>query len=92
MEALVPYMTCFCRFMTDNVRCTPYKPVQISPHDSERPTRIGKNQVTKDFRGKKKRQPYSINGDRLLVKLKEERKLAWEEITNHFSGRKSSSL
>jgi hypothetical protein len=93
METLGPEPTYFFTFMPDNVRSTPYKPVQSSPRDSKRPTRIGKTQVPRGCsRDKRKRQPYSIDEDRLLVKLKEEKKLAWGEITSHFPGRKSSSL
>ncbi|KAJ5737245.1 uncharacterized protein N7483_002370 [Penicillium malachiteum] len=41
---------------------------------------------------KKQRRSYSTDEDILLVKLKEEINLSWEEITKHFPGRKSSSL
>ncbi|KAJ6027970.1 hypothetical protein N7540_003546 [Penicillium herquei] len=43
-------------------------------------------------RGKRNRQSYSIDEDRLLVELKEQKNLTWKEITRHFPGRKSSSL
>ncbi|KAJ5984406.1 hypothetical protein N7481_006505 [Penicillium waksmanii] len=78
METLGLEPTYFFTFMPDNIRSMPYKPVQSSPRDSERPARIGKIQVSRgSSHDKRKRRPYSTDEDRLLVKLKEEKKLAW---------------
>lgn len=48
--------------------------------------------VSRSSRGKSKRRAYSTDENNLLVKLKEERKLTWKEITDYFPDRASASL
>lgn len=77
----------------DNI-CSPTYLSTNSTHEIIAPSRKKKQSVTKSrsSQAKGKRRHYSLNEDFLLVKLKEQERLTWGEITAHFPGRKRSSL
>ncbi|KAJ5522961.1 hypothetical protein N7513_003338 [Penicillium frequentans] len=92
IETLGSVPTYFLTFMPDTDGWIPHVPTH-RPRAPKGPTKIGKRVA----RGgstpvKGQRRSYSTDEDILLVKLKEEKNLSWEEITRHFPGRKSSSL
>lgn len=85
--------TFFFTLVPDNIPRISY-PAAHSPHNSEKAGVVLKpsKSVSRSTRGKSKRRPYSTDENNLLVKLKEERKLTWKEITDYFPDRASSSL
>jgi hypothetical protein len=76
--------TFFFTLVPDNVRSTSRVPSQSPPRNSEKKGRILKRPSTKSrsTRGKDICRPYSRDEDHLLVKLKEEGRLTWEEIAD----------
>ncbi|KAJ6073176.1 hypothetical protein N7467_011261 [Penicillium canescens] len=92
IETLGLEPTCFFTFMPNNPGLMPHVPMQRTC-DSERLARVPKRTTRGCLvRGKGNRRSYSIDEDRLLMELKEEKNLTWKEITRHFPGRSSSSL
>ncbi|KAI2785625.1 hypothetical protein POX_h09381 [Penicillium oxalicum] len=86
--------TFFFTLMPDNVRSRTCVPAQRIPNSFEKPGRISKRSIStaRPTRGKGKSQTYSTHEKHLLVELKEQRKLTWKEIADHFPGRTSSAL
>lgn len=86
--------TFFFTLVPDNVSSMSYVAAHSPPHKSEKAGGVLKTSksVSRSTCGKSKRQAYSTDENNLLVKLKEERKLSWKEITDYFPGRKSSAL
>ncbi|KAJ5443631.1 uncharacterized protein N7458_007503, partial [Penicillium daleae] len=71
--------TFFFTLVPDNIPSISYITAYSPPHNSEKADRV-LNPLKSE---------YSMDEDNLLVKLKEERKLTWKEITDYFPGRKS---
>ncbi|KAJ5461056.1 uncharacterized protein N7458_002608 [Penicillium daleae] len=89
--------TFFFTLVPDNVPSISYVAAHSPPHNSEKAGGVLKpsmsvNRSTRATRGKSKRRTYSTDENNLLVKLREERKLTWKEITDYFPGRASSAL
>ncbi|KAJ6070559.1 hypothetical protein N7467_011878 [Penicillium canescens] len=86
--------TFFFTLVPDNVCSTSYVAAHSPPHNSEKAGRVLKRSlsINRSTRGKSKCQPYSTDENNLLVKLKEEGRLTWKEIADHFPGRKLSAL
>lgn len=87
-----PKPTFHLTLVPDNIR----SPTYLSTNSTKviAPSRKQKQSMIK-CRGSQasgKFRPCSLNEDYLLVKLKEEERLTWGEITAHFPGRKFSSL
>ncbi|KAG0158345.1 Putative SANT domain DNA binding protein [Penicillium digitatum] len=88
-----PKPTFFLTIVPDNIPspnrlCTPCN------HEVVAPSKNRKQSVTKcrASQAKGKNRRYSPDENYLLVTLKEEKRLTWDEITAHFPGRKKSSL
>ncbi|KAJ5456036.1 uncharacterized protein N7458_004300 [Penicillium daleae] len=86
--------TFFFTLMPDNFPSISYVAAPNPPHNSEKAGGVLKpsTSISRPTRGKNKRRTYSTDENNLLVKLKEERKLTWKEITDYFPGRASTSL
>jgi hypothetical protein len=79
--------TFFFTLVPDNVPSTSYVPAEKAGRVSKRPTSISRSTCRKS-----KCRPYSTDENDLLVRLKEEGRLTWKEIADHFPGRKLSAL
>jgi hypothetical protein len=86
--------TFFFTFVPDNAPSTLCVPAHSTPHNCDKVGGVLKpsTSASRSTRGKSKRRTYSTDENNLLVKLKEERKLTWEEITDYFPDRASASL
>ncbi|KAJ5477737.1 hypothetical protein N7530_003246 [Penicillium desertorum] len=86
--------TFFFTLVPDNVYSTSSVAAHSPPHNSEKADRVLKRSLSmnRSTRGKSKFQRYSTDEDNLLVKLKEEGRLTWKEIADHFPGRQLSAL
>ncbi|KAJ5981137.1 hypothetical protein N7481_008435 [Penicillium waksmanii] len=93
IESEGPKPTFFLTLLPDNIPSPTHLSTNCN-HKVEAPSRKQKQSVIK-YRGsqaKGKRRRYSPNEDYLLVKLKEQKRLTWGEITAHFPDRNLSSL
>lgn len=85
--------TFFFTLVPDNVRSA-YVPAHSPPRSSEKAGRVLKRSTStsRSTYRKSKCRPYSTSENDLLVRLKEEGRLTWKEIADHFPGRELSAL